>query len=274
MTVQSEGLRNIAKDIRIDIIKSLYESQSGHPGGSLSATDIVTVLYFNEMKVDPSNPTMPDRDRFVLSKGHAAPLLYAILAKKGYFPKEELMTLRKFGSKLQGHPDMRKVVGVEMSTGSLGQGVSAAVGMALANKLDHNPGRIYTMLGDGEMQEGLVWEALMSAAHFQLDNLTVIIDWNGIQIDGRNDDIMRITPLEEKLVSFGFSTVMIDGHDVDAIIKALDQAKEHKSGPFAIIAKTIKGKGVSFMEDTSAWHGKAPDLEQAKQAVEELGGEW
>lgn len=274
MTVQSEGLRNIAKDIRIEIIKSLYESQSGHPGGSLSATDIVTVLYFNEMKVDPSNPKMPDRDKFVLSKGHAAPLLYAILAKKGYFPKEDLLTLRKFGSKLQGHPDMRKVVGVEMSTGSLGQGVSAAVGMALANKLDHNPGRIYTLLGDGEMQEGLVWEALMSASHFKLDNLTVIIDWNGIQIDGRNDDIMRITPLEEKLVSFGFGTVMIDGHDVDAIITALDQAKEHKSGPFAIIAKTIKGKGVSFMEDTSAWHGKAPDLDQAKQAVEELGGEW
>lgn len=274
MTVQSEGLRNIAKDIRIEIIKSLYESQSGHPGGSLSATDIVTVLYFNEMKVDPFNPKMPDRDKFVLSKGHAAPLLYAILAKKGYFPKEDLLTLRKFGSKLQGHPDMRKVVGVEMSTGSLGQGVSAAVGMALANKLDHNPGRIYTLLGDGEMQEGLVWEALMSASHFKLDNLTVIIDWNGIQIDGRNDDIMHITPLEEKLVSFGFGTAMIDGHDVDAVITALDQAKEHKSGPFAIIAKTIKGKGVSFMEDTSAWHGKAPDLDQAKQAVEELGGEW
>lgn len=274
MGVQVETLRQTAKEIRIDILKSLYEAGSGHPGGSLSATDLMTVLYFHEMKTDPANPTNKDRDKFVLSKGHAAPVLYVTLAKKGYFPQKELSTIRKMGSILQGHPDMRKVPGVEMSTGSLGQGVSSAVGMALAAKLDQSPSRIYTLLGDGELQEGLVWEALMSASHFKLDNLTVIIDWNGLQIDGKNEDVMRVTPIKEKLESFGFETTEIDGHDIEAIISALEQARKHKGGPFAIIAKTVKGKGVSFMENNHGWHGKTPNLDEAKQAVSELGGEW
>ena len=267
-------LQQVAKEIRIDIIKTLYEAGSGHPGGSLSAADLLAVLYFQELNVDPKDPKKYDRDKFVLSKGHGAPVLYVTLAKKGYFPKEDLQTLRKLGSPLQGHPDMKKVPGIEMSTGSLGQGMSAAVGMALAAKLDKSPSRVYVLLGDGEMQEGLVWEALMSASHFKLDNLTVILDWNGIQIDGRNDDIMRITPVEDKFKSFGFGTAVIDGHNIEEIQTALAQAKSGKDRPFAIIAKTIKGKGVSFMEDTNAWHGKTPDLEQAKQAVKELGGEW
>jgi len=235
---------------------------------------MMAVLYFHTLNIDPKNPKMTNRDKFVLSKGHAAPVLYAALALRGFFPKEELSTLRVLGSRLQGHPDMKKLPGIEMSTGSLGQGISTAVGMALAGKLDGSTGRVYAMVGDGELQEGIVWEAVMAASHNNLDNLTVLVDWNGIQLDGRNDDIMKVSPLDDKFRSFGWDTCVIDGHDVKAIAEALDKAGQHKGKPFAIIAKTKKGKGVSFMEDTNAWHGKAPDSEQIKQAVTELGGEW
>jgi transketolase len=267
-------LQGIANEIRIDIIRTLFLAGSGHPGGSLSAADIMSVLFFDEMNVDPTNLHMPNRDKFVLSKGHAAPVLYVTMAHKGFLPKEELKTLRKLGSRLQGHPDMKRLPGVEMSTGSLGQGFSASVGMAIAGKLDKSPGRVYALLGDGEMQEGLVWEAFMSAAHFGLDNLTVFIDWNGLQIDGRNDDVMCIAPLPEKIRSFCWETIEIDGHDIEAIADALAQAKTIKGRPVAIIAKTIKGKGVSFMEDNHNWHGKAPNEEEARLALKELGGEW
>ncbi len=268
------ALKKKANDIRIDIIKAVYSAGSGHPGGSLSAADILTVLYFHEMNIDPANPKMPDRDKFVLSKGHGSPGIYSTLAERGFFPKEDLLTFRKLGSKLQGHPDMIKVPGVEMSTGSLGQGISAAVGMAMANKLDKNPGRVYALLGDGELQEGLVWEAFMAAAHFKLDNLTVIIDWNGLQIDGKNEDVMCVTPIAEKLKGFCWETAEIDGHDLLAITEAFEKARSTKGKPFAIIAKTIKGKGVSFMENDYGWHGKAPNEEQARKAIGELGGEW
>lgn len=272
--VDYNKLSAIAKDIRIDIVKQVYFAGSGHPGGSLSAADIVTVLYFHEMNIDPANPKKADRDKFVLSKGHAAPVQYAALAEKGYFPKEELWKLRKLGAMLQGHPDMKKVPGIEMSTGSLGQGISSSVGMALANKIDHNSGRVYTLLGDGELQEGLVWEALMSAAHYKLDNLTAIIDWNGLQIDGKNEDVMTVTPIDDKLRSFGWNVITIDGHNLEEIINAFKDAKNCEGKPTAIIAKTIKGQGVSFMADNPGWHGKAPSEEEAKQAVAELGGEW
>jgi transketolase len=204
MAIDYEKLKKIACEIRVDIIKQTYHAGSGHPGGSLSAADILTVLYFHEMNVDPADPRKADRDKFVLSKGHASPVLYAALAQKGFFPKEDLVTFRKLGSKLQGHPDMKKIPGVEMSTGSLGQGFSAAVGMAIAGKLDQNPGRVYALLGDGELQEGLIWEASMAAAHYKLDNLTAIVDWNDLQIDGKNDDVMMVTPVDEKFKSFGF----------------------------------------------------------------------
>jgi transketolase len=276
MAMDYEALRKKANDIRIDIIKSVYSAGSGHPGGSLSAADIFTVLYFNEMNIDPKNPGMKGRDKFVLSKGHASPGIYSTLAERGFFPKEDLVTFRKMGSKLQGHPDRNKVPGIEMSTGSLGQGLSAAVGMALTNKLDKDPGRVYVLVGDGELQEGLVWEAFMAAAHFKLDNLTVIVDWNGLQIDGKNDDVMSVTPIDEKLKGFGWEVVTIDGHDLEEISGAFAKARECKDKPFAIIARTIKGKGVSFMENEFGWHGKAPNEEQFKQALEELeklGGE-
>ncbi|HZK02205.1 MAG TPA: transketolase [Anaerovoracaceae bacterium] len=274
MALNYEALRKKAEDVRIGIIKAVYSAGSGHPGGSLSAADILTVLYFNKMNIDTSNLKMSERDKFVLSKGHATPGLYSVLAERGFFPVDDLLNFRKFGSKLQGHPDMIKVPGVEMSTGSLGQGISAAVGMALSNKLDNNPGRIFALLGDGELQEGLVWEAFMAAAHFKLDNLTAIIDWNGLQIDGKNDDVMRVSPIEDKLKGFGWETIDIDGHDMDEISNALDKAGKYKNKPLAIIAKTIKGKGVSYMENEYGWHGKAPNEEQAKQAVSELGGKW
>lgn len=273
-SIDYDKLSAKAKDIRIDIIKSLYHAGSGHPGGSLSATDILTVLYFYEMNVDPGNPKMKDRDKFVLSKGHAGPVLYSTLAEKGFFPKSELSTLRKLGSKLQGHPDMELVPGVEMSTGSLGQGFSTAIGMALAGKLDNSHGRVYTLLGDGELQEGIVWEASMAAAHYKLDNLCVIVDWNGLQIDGFNDEVMTVTPIPEKFNAFGFETIEIDGHSPKQIVEALAKAKTVKGKPTAIIAKTVKGKGVSFMENQASWHGAAPNEEQAKEAVKELGGEW
>ena len=274
MAIDYERLAKIARDIRVDIIKEIYLSGSGHPGGSLSAADIMTVLYFKEMNIDPKDTIKSDRDKFVLSKGHAAPVLYAALAERGYFPKEELVTLRKIGSRLQGHPDMKKVPGVEMSTGSLGQGFSASVGMALANKIDGKQCRVYTLLGDGELQEGIVWEAAMSASHYKLDNLVIIVDWNGLQIDGKNDDVMTVSPIDEKFKSFGFYVIKIDGHSLMEISEALNKAREMKGRPTAIIAKTAKGKGVSFMENNAGWHGKAPNEEEAKKAVMELGGEW
>lgn len=265
--------QEIASRIRVDIIRQVHSAGSGHPGGSLSAADIVTALYFKEMNIDPENPKMKGRDKFVLSKGHAAPVQYAALAERGFFPKEELLTLRKLGSHLQGHPNRDKVSGIEMSTGSLGQGFAVCVGMALANKLDKDPGRIYTLLGDGELQEGLIWEAAMAAAHYKLGNLCVIVDWNGLQIDGNNDDVMTVRPIDEKFKAFGFNVLTIDGHDFGEIFVAFQQARDCKDKPTAIIAKTCKGKGVSYMEDQAGWHGKAPDDEQMKQAVEELGGE-
>lgn len=267
-------LKEIAQNIRIDIIRAIHAAGSGHPGGSLSAADIVTALYFREMNIDSKNPKMLTRDKFILSKGHAGPVQYAALAEKGFFPKEDLLTLRKMGSKLQGHPDMKKVPGIEMSTGSLGQGFSVSVGMALANRMDSNEGRIYVLLGDGEIQEGIVWEAAMSAAHYGLDNLTAILDWNGLQIDGKNEDVMTVSPVDEKFKSFGWNVLYIDGHNFDEIVEAFNKARNTEGKPTIIIAKTIKGKGVSFMEDNPGWHGKAPSDEEAKKAVEELGGEW
>ena len=274
MTADKNFLKKKAGDIRIDIIREIHAAGSGHPGGSLSAADIITYLYFAEMDVDPQNPDRPDRDRFVLSKGHAAPALYAALAEKGFFPKETLFTLRKLGSILQGHPDKKKVPGVEMSTGSLGQGISAAVGMALAAKTDGRKNRVYALLGDGELQEGIVWEAAMAASHYKLDNLTAFVDWNGLQIDGKNEDVMTVAPVGEKFMAFGWNVQLIDGHDFGQIEQAVDNAKRIKGCPQMIVARTVKGKGVSFMENEAGWHGKAPDDAQAKQAVEELGGEW
>jgi transketolase len=267
-------LEQRATNIRINIIKALHSAGSGHPGGSLSAADILSVLFFHEMKLDPANPKMDDRDIFILSKGHAAPVLYSALAEKGFFPEEELLTLRKINSNIQGHPDMRKVRGVEMSTGSLGQGFSASGGAAMARKMDKKDSRVYVLLGDGELQEGLVWEAAMSAGHYKLDNLVAFIDWNGLQIDGNNDDVMTVKPIDQKFSSFGWNVLMIDGHNLEEIVGALDQARAYKGKPTLIIARTIKGKGVSFMEGSAGWHGKAPNEEEAKRAVEELGGVW
>ena len=264
----------VAAKVRIDVVRAIHNAGSGHPGGSLSAADIVTALYFKEMNIDPAEPKKADRDKFILSKGHAGPVQYAALAERGYYPVEDMMSLRKMGSVFQGHPNMHKVPGVEMSTGSLGQGISVSVGMALANKVDGNPGRVYTLLGDGEIQEGIVWEAVMSAAHYGLDNLVAIVDFNGLQIDGDNDDVMKVKPIDEKFAAFGWNVVCIDGHNFDEIFDAFDQARACKGKPTAILAKTVKGKGVSFMEDQAGWHGKAPSAEEAKQAVEELGGEW
>lgn len=265
---------DVAAGLRVDVIKEVFKSGSGHPGGSLSAADIMTALYFKEMNIDPENPDKEDRDKFVLSKGHAAPILYAALANKGFFPKEELANLRKMGSCLQGHPNMNKVPGVEMSTGSLGQGFSVSIGMALANKMDGNPGRVYVLLGDGELQEGIVWEAAMAAGHYGLSNICAFVDNNGLQIDGTNDDVMTVKPIDDKFAAFGWHVQVIDGHDFDQIFQALDNARAEKGKPSVIIAKTHKGKGVSFMEDQAGWHGKAPNEDQAKQAVAELGGEW
>ena len=264
--------QGIANTLRIDIIKMLEKSKSGHPGGSLSACEILTALYFKEMNIDPKNPKKDDRDRFVLSKGHGAPVLYAALAEKGYFPKEELSSLRKIDSMLQGHPDMKGTPGVDMTTGSLGQGLSAANGMALASKLDNKGYRVYALLGDGEVQEGIIWEAAMFAAHYKLDNLTVFIDHNGLQIDGRNKDVMNIEPIDEKFKAFGWHTISIDGHDFQEIFNAIDEAKKVEGKPTIIIAKTIKGKGVSFMENQVGWHGNAPSKEEAEKAIKELGG--
>ena len=267
-----KGLNEIANVIRKDIVSMICKSKSGHPGGSLSAVEILTALYFDQMNIDPTNPKMEDRDRFVLSKGHAAPALYATLSERGYFDKEELNHLRQIGSMLQGHPDMKKIPGVEMSTGSLGQGFSVACGMAMAAKLDNAPWNVYALLGDGEVQEGIIWEAAMSAAHYKLDNMIAFLDYNGLQIDGDVESVMNINPIEDKFKTFGWNVITIDGHDFDQIFAAFDMAKDTVDKPTMIIAKTIKGKGVSFMENQASWHRSAPSEEQLQQALSELGG--
>ena len=265
-----EQLAKIANDIRIDIIKETHAAKSGHPGGSLSIAEILTYLYFVQMNIDPQNPTWEDRDRLVLSKGHAAPALYAALAERGYFPKEDLLTLRKLDSHLQGHPSMKNTPGVDMTTGSLGQGISAACGMALSAKITGKDYRTYTIVGDGESQEGQVWEACMFAAHHKLDNFCMILDWNGLQIDGDITKVMNPTPYAEKFEAFGFHVVTIDAHDFDQIAKALNEASATKGQPTVIIAKSVKGKGVSFMENQASWHGAAPNDEKCALALEEL----
>ena len=259
-----------ANEVRKNIVTALHSAKSGHPGGSLSAADMVTYLYYEEMNVDPKNPKDPNRDRFVLSKGHAAPVLYGVLAEKGYLPKKDLVTLRKTNSYLQGHPDMKHTPGVDMSAGSLGQGVSTAVGMALAGKMDNSDYRVYTMLGDGEIEEGQVWEAAMFAGHRKLDNLVVIVDNNNLQIDGPVEEVCSPYPIDKKFEAFNFNVQVINGHDFDEIRKALDNAKTTKGMPTAIIMNTVKGKGVSFMENAVNWHGAAPNDEQYKQAMEDL----
>ena len=263
-------LKEKAKEIRKSIVSMITEAKSGHPGGSLSATDILTALYFSEMNVDPANPKMEGRDRFVLSKGHAAPAIYATLAEKGYFSKDELMTLRKFGSRLQGHPDMKKLPGIEISTGSLGQGLSVANGMALNAKMFNENYRTYVILGDGEVQEGQIWEAAMTAAHYKLNNLCAFLDNNNLQIDGNVSEIMGVEPLDKKWEAFGWNVIKIDGHDFEQILSALDKARECKDKPTMVIAKTIKGKGVSFMENVCGFHGVAPTLEELERALAEL----
>lgn len=263
-------LENMAKKVRIGIIEAVYSNKSGHPGGSLSIADILTVLYFKEMKVDVNNPSWEDRDRLVLSKGHCTPALYSVLANKGFFDVDDLKTFRNINSYLQGHPDKNKVPGVDMTTGSLGQGLSCANGMAIAGKMEKRDYRVYCILGDGEIEEGQIWEAAMAANKYKLDNLCVIIDNNNLQIDGTIEEVMSSYPIDEKFKSFGFQIINIDGHNIDEIIKAFDVAKNIKEKPTCIIAKTIKGKGVSFMENQASWHGKAPNEEQYKQAMEEL----
>ena len=263
-------LMKTANEIRKGIVTALHSAKAGHPGGSLSATEIFTYLYFEEMNVDPKDPKKADRDRFVLSKGHTAPGLYSTLAQKGFFPKEDLVTLRHTGSYLQGHPDMKHIPGVDMSSGSLGQGISAAVGMAIAGKLDNADYRVYTLLGDGEIQEGQVWEASMLSAHRKLDNLVVIVDNNNLQIDGAITEVNSPYPIDKKFEAFNFHVINIDGNDFDQIDAAFKEAKTVKGQPTAIIAKTVKGKGVSFMENQVGWHGKAPNDEEYKIAMEEL----
>ena len=263
-------LQKMANEVRKGIVTGVHAAKAGHPGGSLSAADLFTYLYFEEMNVDPKNPQDPDRDRFVLSKGHTAPGLYATLAHKGYFPVEDLVTLRHIGSHLQGHPCMQHTPGLDMSSGSLGQGISAAVGMALSAKLRNKSYRVYTLLGDGEIQEGQVWEAAMFAGARKLDNLVVIVDNNGLQIDGPIDEVNSPYPIDKKFEAFNFHVINIDGHDFDAIDAAFKEAKATKGQPTAIIAKTVKGKGVSFMENQASWHGAAPNDEQYKVAMEDL----
>lgn len=263
-------LMKYANEVRKGIIESTYHAKAGHPGGSLSATEIFTYLLFEEMNIDPKKPKKADRDRFVLSKGHTAPGYYAALANRGFFPVEDLKTLRKMGSYLQGHPDMKHIPGVDMSSGSLGQGISAAVGMAISAKLSNDDYRVYTLLGDGEIQEGQVWEAAMLAGHRKLDNLVVIVDNNGLQIDGSVDEVCSPYPIDKKFEAFHFHVINVDGHDFDALDAAFKEAREIKGQPTAIIAKTIKGKNVSFMENQVSWHGTAPNAEQYAQAMEEL----
>ena len=268
-----------ANEVRKGIVTAVHSAKAGHPGGSLSAADLFTYLYFEEMNIDPKNPKMEDRDRFVLSKGHTAPGLYSVLANRGYFPVEDLKTLRKLGSYLQGHPCLQETPGVDMSSGSLGQGLSAAVGMALAGRMDQKEYRVYCLCGDGEIQEGQIWEAAMFAGHRKLDNLVVIVDNNGLQIDGKIEDVCSPYPIDKKFEAFNFHTININGNDLDEIAAAMKEARETKGQPTAIIMKTVKGKGVSFMENNAGWHGKAPSDEEYKTAMadldkigEELGG--
>ena len=268
--VEKKQLQITACKVRIGIIDSTHSAKAGHPGGSLSAAELFTYLYFKELNVDPKNPKWEDRDRFVLSKGHTAPGLYAALAYRGFFPVEDLTTLRHIDSYLQGHPNMNSVPGVDMSTGSLGQGISVAVGMAISMKYQGKSPRVYTLLGDGEIQEGQVWEACMAAAHYKLDNFCAIIDNNGLQIDGNIADVMSPYPIDKKLEAFGFHVQVINGHDFDQIEKALNEAKTVKGKPSAIIMNTVKGKDVSYMENNAGWHGKAPNDAEHEQAIKEL----
>jgi len=268
--MDKKALALTAAKARLLGVDMVYTAQSGHPGGSMSCMDVLTTLYFNVMNVDPADPKNPDRDRFVMSKGHCSPAVYPVLALRGFFPVEDLPTLRHIGSYLQGHPNMNETPGVDMSTGSLGQGISAAAGMALAAKYQGKACRVYTLLGDGEIQEGQVWEACMFAAHYNLDNFCAIIDNNGLQIDGAVADVMSPYPIDEKLKAFGFEVAVVDGHSFDELEDAFAQAKATKGKPFAIIMKTVKGKGVSFMENNAGWHGKAPNDEEYAQAMAEL----
>lgn len=263
-------LQKKAIEIKLDILEEVFSASSGHPGGSMSIAEILTYLFFVEMKVDPKNPKWEDRDRFVLSKGHCAPGLYAVLAEKGFFPKEDLKTFRKVDSYLQGHPDMKGVPGVDMSSGSLGLGISTACGMALSGKIYNKDYRVYSVLGDGEIAEGQVWEAAMFAAHYKLDNLCAFVDFNGLQIDGAITDVMNSTPIDEKFKAFGWNVIVIDGHDFNQIEKAVEEAKATKGQPTMVVCKTTKGKGVSFMENQAGWHGKAPNAEEYEKAVAEL----
>lgn len=263
-------LEKIANNVRIGIIESIHAAKSGHPGGSLSIAEILTVLYFNQMNIDETKPQAQSRDRLVLSKGHCAPALYSTLAERGFFEKGLLKTLRNINGNLQGHPDMNKIPGVDMTTGSLGQGLSVANGMAMASKLGGEGIRVYCICGDGELQEGQIWEAAMTSSHYKLDNLCLIVDNNNLQIDGNVDKVMNIYPLDEKFKSFGFEVIHVDGHNISELIKAFGQAKKVKGKPTVIIANTIKGKGVSFMEDQAGWHGKAPNEEEYKLAIKEL----
>ena len=267
---QKKQLETLAARIRMDILDETHAAKSGHPGGSLSIADLMAYLYTCELHVDPKNPHDPDRDRLVLSKGHTAPALYSVLARKGFFPVEDLVTLRKIDSDLQGHPDMKKTPGVDMTSGSLGQGLSAACGMAWAAKKDKKTYRTYAIVGDGESQEGQIWEACMFASHYHLDNLCLILDWNGLQIDGAVKDVMNPTPYAEKFESFGFKVVTINGHDFDEIEQALKTARETKGQPTAIIMKTVKGKGVSYMENQAGWHGNAPNDELYEKGIAEI----
>lgn len=271
-TANQKRLQEIAKKMRIDIITNLHKVQTGHPGGSLSAVEILTVLYFNQMKIDCDTPACPDRDRFIASKGHCAPVVYTTLCEKGYFPKEELGNLRQLGCMLQGHPDMKRTPGVDMSTGSLGLGLSVGIGMALSAKLDNKDYYTYVLLGDGELQEGQIWEAAISAPKFGLNRLIAIVDNNGVQLDGTVNDIMPLGDLKAKFSAFGWNVLEVDGHDILALDATFDKAKSNQSGPTVILAKTVKGKGVSFMEGKNEWHGKAINDELFAKAMAELGG--
>lgn len=264
------NLKRISNNVRKSIVEEVYSAQSGHPGGALSCADILTVLYFNQMNIDPEKKDDLNRDRLVLSKGHASAALYAVLAERGYFSKDELKGFRKLGSMLQGHPDMKHIPGVDMTAGSLGQGLSVANGMAISSKLDERGFRVYCIVGDGEIEEGQIWEAAMTSAHYKLDNLCLVVDNNNLQIDGKVSDVMSVYPLKEKFEAFGFEVLEVDGNDIDELITVFDKAKTVKGKPTAIIAKTIKGKGVSFMEDKADWHGKAPNDEEYKTAIEDL----
>lgn len=269
---QVKELQEKARKVREDIIEEVYKAKSGHPGGSLSIADILTVLYFKEMKINPQNPKWEERDRLVLSKGHCSPALYSCLANRGFFPVEDLQSFRSINSYLQGHPDKNKIPGVDMTTGSLGQGLSCANGMAIAGKIEKRNYRVYCILGDGEIEEGQIWEAAMAANKYKLDNLCVVVDNNNLQIDGTIEEVMSSYPIDEKFKSFGFEIIKIDGHDIEEIIKAFEVARNVKDKPTCIIAKTIKGKGISFMEEQAGWHGKAPNDEQYEQAIKELRG--